>query len=163
MMNNFTKTKRKGITPIIAIVLLLMMTVAAFGLTFMWVQETQSEIQNSISRDITDVTDKNSAQFNIESIFNNTDGNVSIVLRNTGRYSFNDLSDFSIYLDGKGVNNTVLTSTAFSSRAVKTIKLDLNWSKMLVDTKPHTFKLVSPMSTQTSFTCMPSKTEDGYC
>ena len=68
-----------------------------------------------------------------------------------------------IYLDGKSIDNTMSTPTAFSSRAVKTIELNLNWSKSLVDNNPHSFKLVSPMSTQTTFMCVPSKTINGFC
>ena len=162
MNNNYIKTKRKGITPIIAIVLLLMMTVAAFGLTFVWVQETQSEIQESISQDITDITDKNSATFNIESIYNDT-GNIAIVLRNTGRYSFDDLSTFSIYLDGKMKTNPLASGTQFPSKDVQTLTLTDSWDSTIADNQPHTIKIVSPMSTQTVFTCVPSKTENGYC
>src|SRR3989338_7036496 len=38
---------RKGITPIIAVILLLMMTIAIAGLAYTWLQRTQTTIQTS--------------------------------------------------------------------------------------------------------------------
>ena len=162
MFDNYSKMKRKGITPIIAIVLLLMMTVAAFGLTFVWVQETQSEIQESISQDITDITDKNSATFNIESIYNTTAGKIEIILRNTGRYTFKDLGAFSIYVDGQFKTTYTNDITEFEPQSIGTLTSTDNWSDF-DDSKTHSIKIVSPMSTETAYTCVPSKTEDGYC
>ena len=101
MMNNYIKMKRKGITPIIAIVLLLMMTVAAFGMTFVWVQKTQGEIQDGVSDEVTNMMGKNAAQFSIESVYNDsTGGLIAVIIRNSGTYSFSDGSQFKIYVDG---------------------------------------------------------------
>ena len=122
---------------------------------------TQTEIQEGISKDITSVTDKNAAQFNIESIYNHTSGDVSIILRNSGRYAFDDLSKFSLYLDGKGINNPIIVKTAFAVGDTITLNTDTKWDD--IDDKVHTFKMVSPLSTQAIFTCVTSKTVNGYC
>jgi len=59
-MNNLTVRVRKGITPVIAIVLLLMMTVAAAGGAYAWLTQLQEQFQNQAEEDVErgiDITD----------------------------------------------------------------------------------------------------------
>ncbi len=92
---------KKGITPIIAIVLLLMMTVAAFGLTFVWVQSTQGDIQESISGDIQDIQAKVSSCMSIDAINFN-----KVYLRNCGEGALAN-STLKIYVNGIPANYTL--------------------------------------------------------
>ncbi len=167
--NEFFKTKRKGITPIIAIVLLLMMTVAAFGLTFVWVQSTQQDLQENIGKDIQGVTDRTSSQFSIESIYNDT-GNISIVIRNTGRYTFEDVTLFTVYLDGISLVPNIQFSTTGGSMLAPdktaTIRTTADATRKWVNLTTgdlHSFKVVSPKATQATATCTTSNAVNGYC
>ncbi|MCK5474000.1 MAG: hypothetical protein KAI53_01220 [Candidatus Aenigmarchaeota archaeon] len=167
--NKFFKTERKGITPIIAIVLLLMMTVAAFGLTFVWVQSTQQDLQENIGKDIKSVTDMNAAQFSIESIYNDT-GNISIVVRNTGRYTFPDATLFTVYLNGQSLSPNIqyFTPSGGILAPDETITIRTTnaatrkWDDLLIGVS-HAFKIVSPKSTQATATCSSSTAAQGYC
>lgn len=85
---------KKGITPIIAIVLLLMMTVAAFGLTFVWVQSTQSDLQENVGEDISAIREKMSTCISIESVSEH-----NVYLRNCGEGILKS-SLLSVYIDG---------------------------------------------------------------
>ncbi len=162
-INKFFKTKRKGITPIIAIVLLLMMTVAAFGLTFVWVQSTQQDLMKKTGDEITGVTDKASAQIAIESIYNDTaSGNITITLRNTGRYNFEDTADFTIYLDGK-LQTSDITGD-FAPDTIKTTIIttaDKDWR--ILETGTHLIKVVSSKQAESTSTCNPTSAINGYC
>ncbi|MEM4714082.1 MAG: archaellin/type IV pilin N-terminal domain-containing protein [Candidatus Nanoarchaeia archaeon] len=90
---------KKGITPIIAIILLLMMTVAVAGAAFFWLSRIQSQLQGGIESyqgtmmtqvaskvDVIAANYKNeSGQENLTIIFQNT-GNTKISISNTSTY-----------------------------------------------------------------------------
>ncbi|MFB6203358.1 MAG: archaellin/type IV pilin N-terminal domain-containing protein [Candidatus Nanohaloarchaea archaeon] len=71
-------SKRKGITPVIAVILLLGITVAAVGLLY-------PQIQNMISNTNTDV---NTMGIDITSKYDNG-GNLTLIVRNTGSETWN--------------------------------------------------------------------------
>ncbi|NOR85178.1 hypothetical protein GQ473_03595 [archaeon] len=164
MSNNYIKMNRKGITPIIAIVLLLMMTVAAFGMTFVWVQKTQGEIQQGVSDDITNMMGKNAAQFGIESVYE--DGNeISVIIRNTGTYTFVNGDVFNVYVDGQAVALTVAAlavDLAPKGTVTFTTTVVTPWAN-IQDTNTHEIKVISPQATIATIACIPAKTAQGYC
>ena len=162
MMNNYIKMKRKGITPIIAIVLLLMMTVAAFGMTFVWVQKTQGEIQDGVSDEVTNMMGKNAAQFSIESVYNDsTGGLIAVIIRNSGTYSFSDGSQFKIYVDGLPTTHDN-PAGSLAPGASQTYITTKSWDD-IGGTNTHEIKVVSPQSTLATTTCVPARTVQGYC
>ncbi|MDY6762027.1 MAG: archaellin/type IV pilin N-terminal domain-containing protein, partial [Candidatus Nanohaloarchaea archaeon] len=93
---------RKGITPVVAMVLLLMMTVAAAGAAYVWTQGIitgqQEEAEEQLNTEIT-VRDLQCTASN---------GNVEFFLDNTGSQTV-QASDVTVYLysvaDGSLVNN----------------------------------------------------------
>ena len=89
---------KKGITPIIAIVLLLMMTVAAFGMTFVWVQKTQGDIQTSVTGDIQNIIKQTSTCMSIDAMNFN-----KVYLRNCGKGVLSN-SSLQIYVNGRPAN-----------------------------------------------------------
>ena len=89
---------KKGITPIIAIVLLLIMTVAAFGLTFIWVQNTQTGMQENVGENIKDIQAKASSCMSIDTINFN-----KVYLRNCGEGIISNKT-LTIYVNGAPVN-----------------------------------------------------------
>ncbi|HIJ98903.1 TPA: hypothetical protein H1005_03080, partial [archaeon] len=89
MMLNFEARHRKGVTPIIAVILLLMMTIAIAGLSYVFIQRYQSNLQSTTEN----VTKRSEQAFKVNlkvEGYNTTCGNASswvlvrINVRNSG-------------------------------------------------------------------------------
>lgn len=93
--------KRKAITPIIAIVLILMMTVAAFALVFIWLMATQDDLQESVSSDIKIVQEKVSSCLSIEQTY----GDI-LYIRNCGDGIVENTS-LTLYVGGVPVKHAI--------------------------------------------------------
>ena len=93
---------RKGLTAVVAIVLLLMMTVGAAGLAYLRVSTLQNNVQDTAGSNVKQISDESGARIIIDSIWNSTadsDGGVAgdcaggciaFNLRNTGSYTFDE-------------------------------------------------------------------------
>ena len=164
MMNNYIKTNKKGITPIIAIVLLLMMTVGAFGLTAVWVTETQEQMQNETTQQFLDTARKTSSSLSIVSIYNDA-GKIVVVAKNTGRYPFNDVSDLTVYVGGRYVSMSWFGSGEINpGKTVRGNVSDnsIDWT-YLENEAPVTIKVEPPVGTPASKTCIPALVSSGSC
>ncbi|MEM2874140.1 MAG: archaellin/type IV pilin N-terminal domain-containing protein [Candidatus Nanoarchaeia archaeon] len=76
---------KKGITPIIAIILLLMMTVAVAGAAFFWLSRIQNQLQGGVeSFQGTLLTQVASAVDVVDADYNDTANELTIFLQNTG-------------------------------------------------------------------------------
>ncbi len=76
-------TAKKGITAVVAIVLLLMMTVAAAGLAYMWISQMQTGTQQKTSEQLNTQAQQMQSSLNIESVWA-SGGMMFFSLRNTG-------------------------------------------------------------------------------
>jgi len=86
-MFGWTKLKRKGITPVIAIVLLLMMTVAAAGVAYLWIMNLQEGMEETANEGIEKQQRDSSAAITIESVWKNGLA-TSFLIRNSGTHTF---------------------------------------------------------------------------
>jgi flagellin-like protein len=97
---------RKGITPVIAIVLLLMMTVAAAGGAWVWMTQVREDIQDDVNPN---------ADFTIQSLScENTGGNAQITMfiKNTGETQLDTSNvDVQVHDISTGTINSTLTQT----------------------------------------------------
>ena len=84
----------KGITPIIAIILLLMITIAMVGFAFVWFTEIAEAAQNATSVSMEMQLRQSGTKVRIEAINYNT-----IILRNTGNYDLIQ-SETKVYVNG---------------------------------------------------------------
>lgn len=88
----------KGITPVIAIILLLLITISMVGFAFVWftrMAETASEAGTSA---LTDTTTKMATQIRIDNAVQTADS-TSITIRNTGSQTVK-YSDLVFYVNG---------------------------------------------------------------
>jgi len=88
---------KKGITPIIAIILLLMMTVAVAGAAFFWLSRIQNQLQGGVeSFQGTMMTQIASKVDVIDADYSDTPGNLTIFFQNTGntKIPVSDGTDF---------------------------------------------------------------------
>lgn len=78
---------RKGITPVIALVLLLMMTVAAAGMAYVWFMSVQEETQTTVQESLSERTGQMAGAVTIDAVYET--GNVAYVaVRNTGSVTY---------------------------------------------------------------------------
>ena len=98
--------KRKAVTPVIAVVLLLMMTVAVGGVAFMWLTKMQEDMQDDISKQQEEMRKKATAGLTITAAWEDSGGTIAILVRNSGSYTFNseDIDDIEVYYDGKYID-----------------------------------------------------------
>ncbi len=160
---------RKGITPVLSVVLLLMMTVAAFSLTYFWISGTQEDIQKEVGATISDSLAKSQGAIKIESIFNSS-GKIGVIVRNTGKstYSNEDMSStnikISFYVDGipvpatnieflEGGDTTLAPKSTFKIECTSTSNPSCTWP---TDSEVHTIKIVMPDTISTSASCVTS-------
>ncbi len=81
--------KRKAVTPVIAVVLLLMMTVAVGGVAFMWVTQMQKGMQDDITKQQEEMTKKASASLVVDAAWATILGGLThITIRNNGQYTY---------------------------------------------------------------------------
>lgn len=98
------KKMRKGITPVIAIVLLLMMTVAIAGVAYVWLTKVQEDIQKGTEGVIKEKTEAMKASVSIDSIWKTgtaPDYYIALTVRNAGShvYTRTEVEGFKVYLD----------------------------------------------------------------
>ena len=75
---------RKGLTPIVTVVLLLMLAIVVFGTAFMWVTKMQQKSQTETSKQLNERTVVLSLNLDIISVYKDDNGNISIVIMNKG-------------------------------------------------------------------------------
>ena len=90
----------KGITPIIAIVLLLMITISMAGFAFIWFQRIGSTALNATQAG---VTAQQQAAGKLIAIDNVDTENGKISIRNIGSYTIQN-TELSVYKDGSAIS-----------------------------------------------------------
>lgn len=98
------RRSRKGITPVIAIVLLLMMTVAAAGAAYTWFSQMQERLQSEATRGLQTELSLRDLRCNAKPT--NT---MELAVSNSGSTSV-DLSDVDVFIRGSAghLNSTLL-------------------------------------------------------
>ena len=105
----------KGITPVIAIILLLLITISMVGFAFVWFQRVA---QTATSSTDTQLTNQLNTQAQTVAIDNVDDTNNIISLRHTGTVNM-DTSQVSVYVAGAKVSCTWDSPGAWAAKAFK--------------------------------------------
>jgi flagellin-like protein len=104
----------KAITPIIAIILLMLITVSAAGAAFLWIQIVQSQVSEETQTGLTSSLMQMHGRVAIEAVWNETGGHICMIVRNSGthQYEQSDLSELTVYIEGAPyqINTTTITS-----------------------------------------------------
>ena len=90
---------------------------------------------------------------------NMTEGNITFVMRNAGAYTFEDLSKFSIYVDGVRQNNSL--SGDFAPNDVKTVITNAAFPKS--NMSKATIKVVADDNTTVNYICEIKNNNQNYC
>jgi len=108
----------KGITPVIAIILLLMITIALIGFAFVWFTSVTGTLANQTG---TQLTEKQRQMATAAKIDNIDTANGEVTIRNIGTVDL-DLSEVEVYADGKKVDCDWGGTTVVPARGTATCK-----------------------------------------
>lgn len=120
-MLQYMKSK-KGITPIIAVILLLMMTVAGAGAAFFWFVRIQSEMQGGTESYSEQLTEKISARVDISEMdWDSTYNELTIIVRNNGNMPISLLNSTTTMVL-KDHNNNILCNARLNGTVDSTVE-----------------------------------------
>lgn len=101
---------RKGITPVIASVLLMMITVAATASAYTFMTGVQDDFMDNTQDRLNQQEKKSQSDLNIETAYNSTDGYIILSVRNTGSLTLEVESDsgnkvWDLFVQGRPVGD----------------------------------------------------------
>ncbi len=144
----------KGISAVIAVVMILVISVSLAGIFYFWISSTVSGGAVATERQVEKVTKGVLTQIKVESVSGN-----KIYIRNVGIYP---ASDFLVFIDDEPVQ--IINQRPVEPMRVGVIEVNSSW---LMNRKegPHTLKVVSGMSPVVKTLYLGSETYDicGTC
>ncbi len=153
--------RKKGVTSIVATVLLLMITVAVAGAAYVWIMDMQDKLKVSTEENLVKENDRSGARLTIESGWNEN-GYISLSLKNSGTYTFGDVSKFSVYVDGRPEAGVTYSPTgALSPGGVTTVSLTN--TQFVTVNNPKTIKITTDIGTDVSYRCTIPVASQTYC
>ena len=96
---------RKGVTPLVGTALLILIAVSAVTSAAVFIRDTTEQVSDNVNERLSADEKRDNSGIDIEYAYENADGNISLVVRNTGRYTLfveeNDQKTWNIYSDGR--------------------------------------------------------------
>jgi flagellin-like protein len=108
--------KLKGITPVIAIILLLLITISMVGFAFIWFQRVQSTMTNSTESELQQQLNKQGQKLTIDNV-----AATSVTFRSSGTASVG-MGSVGIYVDNVAVTLSGTGCTGADSLAPAAIR-----------------------------------------
>lgn len=103
-------SKRKGVTPLVGTALLILIAVSAVTSAAVFIRDTTQDVSNTVEDRISEDELRDNSGIDIEYAYPNDNDNISLVVRNTGRYTLtveeNDNKLWNLYSDGRPVDYT---------------------------------------------------------
>jgi flagellin-like protein len=118
----------KGVSEVIAIILILMIVIALAALAYTFFSDTMGQITGQASTSVTQTSDAMATSFMIEAARNSTIGATAVVnatLRNTGSQSV-DLSKLTVYVNDAYVALTSGNTGTMASGATANIGMTVS-------------------------------------
>ncbi len=152
----------EGLTPVIATVLLMTISVGAVGSTFVFLQETQSEAQETAKETIDTQQSDVRASINMEFAYNGTEGHTIFSLRNTGDSSItledDERKQLRLFVNGRPVGGSGAGWEYTTSSVSPPVTLDPGQTKNINTTK----KFPGKSTSQVLKVSGPKGTEDAH-
>jgi len=151
---------RKGITPIISVILLLMMTIAIAGLAYSWLQKMQGSITTSTENRTAELLGGLKIELKVDGYYMNctTGSNLTtFYVRNAGSEAASNariFADDQFFVNGTGGTNS--TYGTISAGQMVTFAINASDGCNFFNETPRTIKVVSDRSTVEkafTFTC----------
>lgn len=110
---------RKGVTPVVATVLLISIGIAAVGSAGMFLQNIGDTIRDNADDTIANDNAIENSDISIEYAFQNSDGDISLDVRNTGSTTLEVKNEgnrlWNIYIDGEPQNSWEFSDSSLNS------------------------------------------------
>ena len=117
--------KSKGVTPVIATVLLLFIAVAAVGSAAVFLDGTIEQIQSGAESELEREELVRNSDIRIQNGFNDANDNLNLEVRNTGSVTLSINEDsqrvWSMFIDGRPIDNWVASEDSINPTQVVTI------------------------------------------
>lgn len=147
---------RKGLTPVVGAVLLITVTVAASVSAFTFLNEIRLDIQENSEQQIQDQRQDLNNEMDIEYAYNNSDGDIMLSIRNTGKIGLIPKEDgekiWSLFINGRPAKNWMI-----NDRSGNTISINPQGT-IIIDTE----KTYPTADNQTSIEILGPKVSDSY-
>ena len=121
---------RKGITPVIATSLLILIAVSAVATAAVFFRGTTDDITGSVNDQLSEQQRIEGTSISVERGYNNSNGNISLKVRNTGRYVvlINESGQqyWSLFADGRPRSFSHLNNR-LSPGEVTTLQTDVEY------------------------------------
>lgn len=150
---------RKAITPIIATILLLMMTIAAAGFVFTFVIGLQNMTQSATYEQTRVYTVQQSAKVKVDYVFNSSNL-IAVAVKNIGSYTYttSDMSNFRVLING--IPKTIPSANWGTSLAPgSTVEVNTSEAWGTVG-RTLILRVIPPFGDEGSYTCT---TKVDYC
>ncbi|MFB6213599.1 MAG: hypothetical protein ABEJ07_03500 [Candidatus Nanohaloarchaea archaeon] len=166
---------KKGITPVVATVLLITISIAATASAYTFVTSAQKDVANNIEDNLRQQERRQKSNINIEYVYESTGGFVFMNVRNTGSITIpvnrSGRKLFSLYADGRPVSSDAGSNgkgwkyTDMAQAPASQVLLDQSEVLSINTTvrfpapdSRKSFKLVGPYRTSDSHVCFNSGT-----
>lgn len=158
--------KRKGITPLVGTALLVLIAISAVTSAAVFLRDTTQQVSDSVNERISEDQIRENSAIDIEYAYKNTDGNISLVVRNTGRYTLiveeRDRKLWNLYSDGRPVGYAYSGSNVNKKLIDPESTLTLETEIEFPDGDYSTINLEGTYGTSSSIIC-DEKPSDGAC
>ncbi len=162
---------KKGITPVIAIVLLLMMTVAAAGLAYEFIMNMSETQTEAIAEQVEAQSDKMRTDIRILQIQNTSSANLlQFIIRNQGSTDVPEISDTNteIKLDGKILPSATLNDSCTDKTIIAGTTCYLNVTAADFDDLPdvgttQNFEILLDNGLTLAYACNKASATDDFC
>lgn len=99
---------RKGVTPVVATSLLILIAISAVTASAVFLRDTTDDIQDSVNDQLSEEEMRENSEISVDYAYNNSDGDIAIVVRNSGQYALAVEEDnekrWNLYSEGEPVN-----------------------------------------------------------
>ncbi len=162
-MRPVIRINKKGITPVIATVLLLMMTVAAAAGAYFWMSSLSTQIETSTSAQVSQTLGSSGSSLSVISLIcrnqtagSATQGNITVIIQNNGVEKIKAGTWYAILRNSEGndleTNTTSLASV--DSNGFTTLNVGFDEMKNGIDsTTDYSLKFTSPVGSSGTATC----------
>lgn len=151
---------RRGISPLIAAVLLIAFTMAISSIFAQWAPNLIQNVQQDTSQQRVDISRASNLGLEIMSVsFDRNDDQLEVIVQNTGE-AINNKTNISIGVTGDSVAKTQQYDVDLSSKEVTTLKLPINRTYPLETIQIDLTRY--PVSTESEIKCTPTNGLVGY-
>jgi hypothetical protein len=159
----------KGLTPVLATVLLMTISVGATASAYVFLTETQQQARQSAEDRLSEQQQEAQASINMEFVYNGTDGHTMFNLRNTGEITLVIQDErrkrLNLFVNGRPVGTGGRAWEYAADSISPPVRLNPSQSRTINSTVPfpqpqqsQVLQITGPTETQDSHTCFNSGT-----